>query len=280
MSRLRKTLGIDRVQIKRLFTFKELQIWLDRLAVILEENYRIQRDAVQGNTGAETSNWQTLDAYGGASAIQNSWSPKRNRGPSDFDTRNLVSIDWVYELPFGRNKSVFSSANRFVNAIIGNIQWSGLSRWASALPFSVYETGYTTNWNLPGNAVVTGPVKLGKHTVDGAPQIFADDSANTINNGIYSGYPIRYPYPGEAGQRNNFRGDGYFDIDSSLSKTWDLPESMKLKVAAEVYNVGNNVRFDDSPNNLQTTLSSGNFGYYGGVLSTYRRMQFGARIDF
>jgi len=55
---------------------------------------------------------------------------------------------------------------------------------------------------------------------------------------------------------------------------------MKLKFAAEVYNVGNNVRFDDSPLNLNGNLTQGTFGAYGGTLTTYRRMQFGLRLDF
>lgn len=245
----------------------------------LDVNYTFSKSIDMGS-GTEIANWQTSDAFGGADVIQNSWNPKLNKGPSDFDARNMLSLDWVYELPFGRNKAILGNANRVVDALIGGIQWSGLSSWSSALPFSVFETGYTTDWNLGGNGVVTGPVQLSKHVVDGAPQIFAGDSANTINDGIYKGYPIRYPYPGEAGERNNFRGDGYFDVDSELSKAWKIHESMQFKLDAEVYNVGNEVRFDDSPNNLSTTLSSGNFGYYGGVLTTYRRMQFGARLDF
>ena len=55
---------------------------------------------------------------------------------------------------------------------------------------------------------------------------------------------------------------------------------MKLKFAGEVYNVGNNVRFDASPGNLNTGLTGGTFGNYSGVLTTYRRMQFGLRLDF
>src|SRR5208282_4894920 len=114
----------------------------------------------------------------------------------------------------------------------------------------------------------------------GVPQVFAGNSASTINNGVTTGSPIRLPYPGEAGERNNFRGDGYFDADSSLAKSWNLHEQVKLKFAAEVYNIGNNVRFDDSPLNLNAGLTSGTFGSYGGVLTTYRRMQFGMRVDF
>jgi hypothetical protein len=47
-----------------------------------------------------------------------------------------------------------------------------------------------------------------------------------------------------------------------------------------VFNVPNSVRFDDSPANLNAGLTSGTFGSYGGMLSTYRRMQFGLRLDF
>jgi hypothetical protein len=235
--------------------------------------------SIDMGSGAERSNEFSSDSFGG-SAIQNSWNPKLNKGPSDFDIRSLVTVDAVYELPFGRGKSIAAGANAVVDAIIGGWQLSGLSRWASPLPFSVYEPGWSTNWQLEGAGIVTGQVKVNKHIVGGVPQVFAGNSANAINNGVYTGNPIRLPYPGEAGQRNNFRGDGYLDVDTSLAKTWALHEELKLKFAAEVYNVANTVRFDDSPLNLNGGLTSGTFGAYGGMLSTYRRMQFGLRLDF
>jgi hypothetical protein len=189
-------------------------------------------------------------------------------------------VDAVFQLPIGRGKAVLASANPVAEALIGGWQLSGLSRWASGLPFSVIEPGYTTNYQLNGGGVVTGSVQVKKHLINGVPQVFAGNLANTINNGVYNGYPIRLPYPGEAGQRNNFRGDGYFDVDSALAKTWNLHEQVRLKFAAEVYNVGNEVRFDDSPANLNGVLTTGAFGAYGGLLSTYRRMQFGLRVDY
>ena len=51
-----------------------------------------------------------------------------------------------------------------------------------------------------------------------------------INNGVYNGTPIRLPYPGEAGERNNFRGDGYLDLDSGLAKIWGLGRYGHLQV--------------------------------------------------
>ncbi len=39
------------------------------------------------------------------STIINSFSPQLNRGVSDFDTRHLISGDWVYQLPFGQGQA-------------------------------------------------------------------------------------------------------------------------------------------------------------------------------
>jgi hypothetical protein len=254
-------------------------------------NYTFSKSIDMGS-GAERSNEFSSDSFGG-SAIQNSWNPKLNKGVSDFDTRHLITLDWVYAIPVGRGKAVLGGANHIVDAIVGDWQLSGLSRWASGLPFSVYEPGWSTNWQQEGMGVVTAPVKIHRHLdptgvtqpvgsskVFGIPQVFAGESATAINNGVNNGTPIRFPYPGEAGQRNNFRGDGYFDIDSSLAKTWKLHDQVNLKFAGEVYNVGNNVRFDCSPLNLNGNLTSGTLGEYSGMLTTYRRMQFGLRVDF
>ncbi len=242
-------------------------------------NYTFSKSLDMGS-GAERSNeFNNNDAFG-SSAIQNSWNPKLNKGVSDFDTKHLISLDWVYAIPVGRGKTLLAGANRVVDAVIGDWQFAGLSRWSSGLPFSVGAPVYTTDWQIPSNGVVTGTVQIHKHILNGVPQVFAGNSSATINAGIYTGSPIRLAYPGEAGQRNNFRGDGYFDIDSSLSKSWKLPEKIDLKFAAEVYNVGNNVRFDCSPLNLNANLTQGTFGAYSGLLSTYRRMQFGLRLDF
>jgi hypothetical protein len=110
----------------------------------------------------------------------------------------------------------------------------------------------------------------------GNPQFF--DDPNAINEGLASGSPVRLPYPGEAGQRNNFRGDGYFSLDSGLNKTWRLRELGSLKFAWEVYNVTNTVRFD--PASIGSGLTGGNIGVASTLLTVPRRMQFSMRYDF
>ncbi len=92
---------------------------------------------------------------------------------------------------------------------------------------------------------------------------------------------MQNPYPGEAGQRNNFRGDGYFGIDVRLTKAWKLTERAQMQFAWDVYNVTNSVRFDVNPlNSLQNLTTSGSFGVYGATLTTPRVQQLSLRISF
>jgi hypothetical protein len=252
----------------------------------LDVSYTLSK-SIDMNSGTERNNELTFTPPGATtdnsfvgSAIQNSWQPKLNKAVSDFDTRHLLTTDWVYVLPVGRKKAYLANANPLVDAVIGGWQFAGLNRWTSGLPYSFTEPGWSTNWQLEGNGVKTAPFKTRKHLVNGLPQIF--DNPAFVANGFGTGNPIRAPYPGEAGQRNGFRGDGYFDVDASLSKIWNVAERAKVKFAWEVYNVSNSTRFDVSPASLNAGLGNGALaiGYYAASLSTYRRMQFGLRIDF
>ena len=246
-----------------------------RHGLTMDFSYTLSRSIDQGSD-AERSN----TSYG---AIQNVWDPSLSRGLSDFDTKHLITADWAYSLPFGKGRSLLANSGRLGDAIWGGWQWAGLGRWTSGLPFGLIEPGWTTNWELQAWAVKTAPVKVRKHMQNGLPQVFDDPQA--ISEGVTSGSPIRLPYPGEAGMRNAFRGDGVFNIDSSMSKSWSLGERAKMKFAWEVYNVTNSVRFDDEgavTEPLGNALTYPGFGFYSTTLGshTFRRMQFGLRVDF
>jgi hypothetical protein len=76
-------------------------------------------------TGTQSTNTASF------SEILNTWKPYLNRASSDFDTRHLVTVDWVYALPFGRGNAVAKNANGLADAFIGGWQWSGINRWSS-----------------------------------------------------------------------------------------------------------------------------------------------------
>ena len=246
----------------------------------MDFSYTLSKSIDMGSDTERSSEFGLNSTNTGAfSEILNTWKPYLNRSVSDFDTRHLITVDAVYQLPFGRGKMVGGGSNAFADAIIGGWQLSGINRWASSLPFSLNEPGWTTDWQIESFGVVTQPVKTHRHyDANGNPQFFADPDA--ITNGIATGGPVRLPYPGEAGERNNFRGDGYFDIDTGLAKRWNLGEFGALKFAWETYNVLNTVRFDDSPTSVGGQLTSGNLGVASVLLTQPRRMQFSLRYDF
>jgi len=231
--------------------------------------------SIDFGSDAERSTEFSAGVNQGNSSIINSWNPGLNRAVSDFDTSHLLTVDWVYQLPVGRGGKFLSGSNNFANAFIGGWQLSGILRATSGLPFSFSDPGWTTDWQQSSEAVVTSKVKVRRHfDQNGNPQFF--DNIDAITAGVSTGGPVRLSYPGENGQRNNFRGDGIFDLDSGLTKAWGLGEYGKLKFAWEVYNVTNTVRFDSPAG----TLTNGSLGVSNTLLSVPRRMQFSLRYDF
>ena len=221
-------------------------------------------------------NTEFSNASGSFSSIEDTWKPQLNRASSDFDTRHLLTGQFVYQLPFGAGRQYLATGHRLANVFIGGWQLSGIARVSSGLPFTLFEPGWTTNWQQEAYGVVTGKVPMKRHfDSNGSPQFFADPSG--INAGVNTGGPIRIPYPGEAGERNRFRGDGYFNIDSGLDKTWNLPYG-HLLFSWEVYNVTNTVRFD--PASIGNQLTAGNLGIASALLTKPRVMQFALRYGF
>jgi hypothetical protein len=232
--------------------------------------------------GSDAERNTEFTGQGSFSDILNTWKPYLNKGVSDFDTANLITMDWVYLLPVGKNKTFLPKSNGFVNALLGGWQSSGIFRKTSGLPWSLFEPGWSTDWQIESYGVVTDPhLHAHKQFVNGNPQYFSPTTVTAINNGIYTGGPVRLPYAGEAGQRNNFRGDGYIDLDSGLTKSWSLEKFGALKFAWEVYNVTNTNRFD--PASIQSGLTGSTLGVAGSVIGgsqAPRRMQFALRYDF
>jgi hypothetical protein len=240
-------------------------------------------DAERTSTFGTTSTTSSIGGKTTFSQIIDTWNPSKNRGPSDFDTRHIITMDWFYQLPFGSGKAFASSAHGFTEALIGGWQFSGLARWTSGFPFSVLSGlngGWPTNWNWRSWMVQTAPMKTGLyHNAQGDPMAFPDPAA--LQAAIPTDTPWRTPYAGDAGSRNNFRGDGFFGIDAGLAKSWAIRENMALKFAWEVFNLTNSVRFDVNPNtSLGTLSSSGNLGVYSRTLTSPRVQQFSLRFSF
>ncbi len=219
------------------------------------------------------------------SQVINAFSPNQWRAVSDFDTTHQINANWVWDLPFGRGRRFGATSSRFVNAVFGGWGLNGLVRWTSGFPFSVEAgNGWATNFELEGSSVLTGPKpKTGVFLSNGSPAVFQNPQNITCacTAGSAGNTTFRATYPGEAGQRNNFRGPGFFGLDPGLSKTWNLSENKSVRFAWEVFNATNSVRFDAAGSLVGETLFSiTGFGLYNTTLTQPRVMQYSLRFAF
>jgi hypothetical protein len=219
----------------------------------------------------------TFGGIGGGQVI-NSWAPFQFRAVSDFDATHQFNANWIVDLPFGRGRTFGRDTNKLVDAVVGGWQLSGLFRLTSGFPVSVFNGfNFPTNWDLSGNSVLTGA----------APQTGAfknpDGTVNLFKVGANAAASFfTEPLPGQAGQRNNMRGDGFFGVDMGLSKRWKMPwkDSQSLQLRWEVFNVTNSTRFDAQSTNNSIDSFGSSFGNYTRLLTNPRVMQFALRFEF
>ena len=249
-------------------------------------NYTYSKSIDQGSNAERIS---TYEGFGLGSQIINSWIPSQNRAVSDFDTTHIVNANWVYDLPFGRDKQVGGGMGTVANAIFGGWAISGLWRWSTGYPFQTFSPKWATNFENSSPGVLIGPMpKTGNFIVPElnggfGPNGFKDPGVTDPTNPNAAINVVRAAFPGERGDRNIFRGPGTFDIDAGLSKMWRITENQNLKLIWEVFNVTNTPRFDVATMSLagNTSLSSvTSFGNFTSTLSNARVMEFALRYTF
>jgi len=220
---------------------------------------------------------------GGVSTVLlDSWNPHKSYSFSDFDVRHQINANGIWDLPFGRDKLMGGHAQGWVNQIIGNWQLTGVYRMTSGFPFNVLACGgcFTTDDQFIHNAVLLTPTTPLPHThttkINGIPYAFSDPASalQSFKPGI----------PGDVGLRNLLRGDGYFDIDLGLGKTFDIAEGKTIQFRWETFNLTNTAKFDANGMSASIDVPT-TFGKYNHTMATCdsvagRCMQFSLRFQF
>jgi len=175
----------------------------------------------------------------------------RNYGPCDYDIRNNLTAEYVYQLPL-------KVQNQRLGYALNGWQISGTVFWHSGVPFSVLSTPYAAE----GNGIVQGagpqfaslapgvPVYVRKPipgvTQPGTLQWLNPDAfASTVDpsTGTCSGgdSPQNCQF-GDLG-RNALRGPDFAWSDFYLTKAFRVKEHMRLRLEAQFFNVLNHPNF-------------------------------------
>jgi hypothetical protein len=202
--------------------------------------------------------------------VMNTWMPNQLYGDSDFDIRHQINSNYIWDIPVGRGKRYASLIGRVADEFIGGWQTTGVFRWTTGLPFGVNNgPNFPTNWDIQGFANQVARIPNAGH--GNLQQRFANPAA------VLSAFD--FTLPGGSGTRNPLRGQGYFEDDAGLGKSYGITARLNLKLGFEVFNVSNSVRFD--AHSISANLASpSTFGNATSELTNPRLAQFYGRFEF
>uniref|UniRef100_Q029C2 TonB-dependent receptor, plug n=1 Tax=Solibacter usitatus (strain Ellin6076) TaxID=234267 RepID=Q029C2_SOLUE len=202
--------------------------------------YSLSKSIDDGSTdpvGASSGGGLTTTGGRTAANIRN-W--RNERGLSDFDRTHVVTINSVYDLPFGKGKHFLNGAHSVVNQVAGGWSINGLYTHMSGEPFSVYSGVRTSNNSHTSRADIIGAQPAVKYQdVSGVagPVVFDQGLVGPV---------FAFPAPGSDGSgRNLFRAAPYWNLDLSAVKRFDVTERVKMQFRAEAFNALNHPNFDN-----------------------------------
>jgi hypothetical protein len=213
--------------------------------------------------------WQKALDYGQFGTPTNQYNAHQDYGPSDFDREYVFTLAHTLELPFGHGRKYVSGGGKFVNGVVANWAFRGITSYYSGLPFSP----------SIGNQSFLNSDESSRPQLIGNPALPTQSTAMWFNPAAYTTPPL-YTF-GNAG-RNSLRGPNFFEADWSLSKGFKLTERAGLELRWEVFNAFNRQNLA-LPNSQVDSGAAGQITDIQ-VCSTcgngMRNMQFGAHITF
>jgi len=206
--------------------------------------------------------------------VPNVYDTNINYGPSDFDTRHVMVLNYVWDMPFATE-----ATNRLVRSTLGNWQFSGTIQAQSGRP--------------PANGIATGNDRAGVGPGSGnqyyvrtrqpnLPHGFAGPSgtAQWFESAVYVAAPLGTFAP--RGSRNSIYGPGFNSFSAALQKSMHVipgHDNHALVFRAEAFNYLNHPNLDDPIVN-PTSATFGRVTSKGTTYASERQLQFSLRYAF
>jgi hypothetical protein len=238
----------------------------------LQANFR--RRLTKGLLFGAAYTWSKSLDYGSSNGanLPNAYDKSIFYGPSDFDTRHVLVLNYVWEIPFASN-----SSNLFERTTLGNWQFSGTIQGQTGTPQTVSQNNDRAGVG-PGSGnqlwVVSSNPTL-PHQFSGY-----QNSNQWFDTSVWSPAPSGTFAP--RGMRGLIYGPGFSSFSAALQKGFHVVpshENHQLIFKAEAFNYTNHPNLD----NPDMGPTDGNFGKVTGKGNTYgseRQFQFSLRYAF
>jgi hypothetical protein len=183
---------------------------------------------------------------------QDSYDLRAERGLLGFDRTHNLMVNYIYELPYFKNR------RDAVGRIFGGWEISGIT-------------------TISSGPVAAPGISTGRNGLATRPNLVGDvEGARTVQQ-WFNTAAFAEPAPGFFGNagRNIIREPGTHKWDMSFFKNNRITESVNLQFRAEFFNIFNHASF----NGINTTFGSGAFGSVTSARDP-RIIQFGLKLGF
>ncbi len=217
---------------------------------------------------------QALEYYAGyyEANPQNIRNLAAERGPTSFDVKLINVSSVVYQIPFGRGKSLGSHMNPFVDALAGGWALNTINTANTGTPIDV-SYGPTTSQDVTGLTNDYRGEAILRPNVSGSA---VGQGKSAMINNYFAGYTFTTPSAsfGNLG-RNAFRAPNFEQWDLAADKNFRIRESTQLQFRSEFFNVLNHTNFG-----IPTAVTTSSA--FGTIRNTYpaRQIQFALKLLF
>jgi hypothetical protein len=196
-----------------------------------------------------------------------------DRSDSDLDVRHTVTINGIYQLPFGHGQRFLNSG--FASHALAGWELSSLASARTGLPVNITMT-------RKASAMLDGNTSSQRPNLVPGQSIYATDQ--TINDWFNLG-AFSTPANDTWGDLGRYvaTGPGAFEIDTSLEKKFQLTERYTFDLRASAFNLLNHPEFSNPASNI----SKASFGTITSILNdgatgsgAPRRIEFMLRLVF
>jgi hypothetical protein len=195
------------------------------------------------------------------------------RGPAAQDIEHTFNGQFVFDVPVGKRKMYGANMNKIADAVVGGWQYSGYLRWNTGPRFTVSQScSFYNNGSGPSpDRVGNGNLPRNRRTLG---QWF-DINAFKIHGCDPINHAEQLGTDGNEGTNPLF-ADGQVQLDSSLSKYFNVTERFNLEFRVDAFNTLNHTNWGIPDANLQDAT----YGQITYASTTNRQMQFGLHLTF
>lgn len=252
-------------------TYHSLQVTIDRQfanGISMYANYVYSRTLANIESTFEGENSGPLDYY----------NLSLEKAPASYDIPHMFKAYAQYELPIGRGKAIGGGMNKWVDALVGGWNVSGILNYFNGAPlgFGGATSPLANAWNGGQRPnIAAGNMKATTWNRDNFDFATIMNPINTyLNKSLFSD-PANLTLGNSAIRYSQIRGFGTVNEDFGLLKNFRFSESKTAQIRCEMLNAFNRHTFGG----IQTSVTNAQFGQVTSI-SGNRSIQLGARFQF